>query len=180
MHCTRSNKKEGMTLVELLISVTIFGLLGAAIWTNVYMHGKSFIFNRGTNLNSQEASFVINRLANGGASYWGLRTASKGESTVTLTGVNGSDGQQGWRAVVRHTVDLTTEDLPTVMDDVEQWITFNPVDQTIDVDGVVVGENVTDSYFRIQGDEILLGVEVAPDTQGKISVLETQIRMRNL
>lgn len=177
MPSINQKSREGMSLVEVMISMTIFGVLGVAIWSNVLMHGRSFIYNRASNANVSGASFVINRLVYGGSNYWGLRIASGSSTTVAFTGVNGSDGQLGWQADVRQT--LKVEDQPAVLDTHQQLITYNPLNETIDVNGTVVGEGVTDSYFRIQGNKILFGVQVEKEPRGKISLMETQIKMRN-
>jgi prepilin-type N-terminal cleavage/methylation domain-containing protein len=178
MPCIKhSHTKAGLTLVEVMIALSIFGLLSAAIWTNVLMHGRSFIYNRASNANVTEASFVVNRLVYGGSNYWGLRIASRSACTVAATGVTGSDGQIGWQADVRHSVDDTYQ--PDILSDHQQLITYDPVAETVDVDGTVVGEGVTDSYFRIEDGNILLGIQIERLPQGRVSLMETRIKMRN-
>ncbi|MGA0333100.1 MAG: PulJ/GspJ family protein [Kiritimatiellia bacterium] len=177
MRSTEFKSKAGLSLVEVMISLSIFGLLGAAIWSNVLMHGRSFIYNRASNANTSEASFVVNRLVYGGSNYWGLRVASSSETTVAPTGVTGSSGQVGWQADVRQNVEA--DNSPAILATTQQLITYNPVAETLDVNGTIVGRGVTDSYFIIQGREILLGVQVEAEPRGRISLMETQIKMRN-
>src|SRR5690606_36430605 len=124
-----------------------------------------------------EASFVLNRLVYGGSGHWGLRIASRGSTTAGPTGLTGPGGQKGWQAQVRHSVD--TEDQPDVLSNRLQVVTYNALPERSDVDGLEVGSGVADSYFRIENGAILLGVQVETEPNGKLSLMETRIKMRN-
>lgn len=172
-----SKKREGFTLTEVLVSVTIFSAMSIMIWGNVFLQGKSFAFNRASNVNSGEASTIVNRLVYGNSSYWGLRVASRTGTTVVSTGVLGPSGQAGWQATLEHTLDIT--DLPAVYTDSVKVVTYSPTARTITLDGIVVGTDIKDSYFRIESGDILMGVQVENLRGGMDTVLETRIRMRN-
>jgi prepilin-type N-terminal cleavage/methylation domain-containing protein len=170
--------KAGMTMVEVMMAVAVFALLGAGIWMNVILANKSFQYNRISNANVNTASNVINRLAHGTPGFWGMRVASRSSATVEPTGVLGADGQAGWRATLRHNI-YDTSELPAVMQDGEKIWTYDPIDREIDVDGAVVAEQVEDSYFRIQNGSIVLGVRVETEAGGSGAMMESLIRMRN-
>lgn len=169
--------KSGMTMVEVMISLALFSLLSASVWSNVLVQGRSYLFNRISNGNTQEASHVIDRLVYGNRTVWGLRAASQSETAVVLTGLVGTGGAQGWRATVRHNVD--TPDRPEILDTEELVITYHPVDQTIDVNGEIVGRSVENSYFQVADGEIRLGVLVVQEEDGIESIMETVVHMRN-
>jgi len=178
MHSIKSSKKrQGFSLTEVLVSVTIFSVMSIVIFGNVFFQGKSFAFNRASNVNSGEASYVVNRLVYGNDSFWGLRVASQKVSRVASTGVTGPSGQVGWQATLEHILDTT--DLPAVYADSVQVVTYSPTARTIALDGIVVGTDIEDSYFRIESGDIFMGVQVENLRGGIDTVLETRIRMRN-
>lgn len=177
MHSDNLTKKAGMTMVEVMISISIFGMLGAAVWSNVFLQGQSYLYNRISNGNIQEASHIIDRLVHGSSDTWGLRTASSSQTMVVATGVTGPTGSSGWQATVEHNVDI--DDRPDILDTELLLITYHPVDRTIDVNGEVVGRSVEDAYLQVVGEEIRLGVLVVQEDDGLESIMETTIRMRN-
>ena len=178
MHFDKPTSKAGMTMVEVMISISIFGMLGAAVWSNVFLHGQSYLYNRISNGNMQEASHIIDRLVHGNQNVWGLRAASSSETTVVSTGVFSESGVAGWQATVEHNVDM--DDRPDILDTEQLVITYDPVAQTLDLNGELVGRSVADSYMQIVGEELRLGVLVVQEDNGLESIMETTIRMRNL
>jgi len=171
--------KAGLTLVELMVSLAMFTLLSTAIWANVMLQGRSFVYNRTSNLNVRDAGFLVNRMVYGSSARWGLRLASQNMTRVDPTGRVGTNGAIGWRAVVNHNVDDAAA--PAMLDMVPtQTYEFDPVAMTITLNGVTLGENVIDSYFDLVGENIELGVQVEAEAGGAQTVMETRIRMRNL
>ncbi len=179
MHCTEEQKnKSGMTLVEIMVSLSIFGFMAIGVWSSVWLHGKSFLYNRVSNGNVLSASQVVNRLVYGDGTYWGVRSGSESQTLVTTTGVTGTEGQLGWQAVVPHEMDMP--DMPaTFANHPQMTIVYNPLSEQISINGNVVARRVRDSYCRMDGSVMVLGVMVVDERGGQESVMETRIQLRN-
>lgn len=173
MHCidpVERNAKAGMTLLEVMVGMAVFSLLGAGLWMNVSLTNQSFQFNTLSNRDSIRASNVINRMVHGTPNYWGIRLASPTMSVVEQDG-------DGWEATLRHNI-LDTSGLPAVMQTTEMPWVYDAGNGTITVDGTLVADNVISSTMELMGDKIHVSVEIKPSTGRREDRLDTHSEMK--
>jgi prepilin-type N-terminal cleavage/methylation domain-containing protein len=170
--------RAGFTLTEILVAVTLLGVLSLGMFGNIMMHQRSFRYNVASNRNIQDSSMALQRIVYGDGDHWGLRIASRSNTVVNFTGETGANGSLGWQAVYRHHIPID-DDTPAHLSTPVQTLVYSPASRTLTLNGTVIASNVADAYFTFNGTVAALGLQTVNDTFGLESMVETRCKLRN-
>lgn len=169
MHCTEQKiKKQGFTLIEVLMAISISSLLMSTLAGNILMHGRSFRYNQTSNENIWNSAVTLQRIVYGTGDYWGLRKARQSHMSVQPTGVV-SEGVAGWEATYHS----------PMHSDTHQVLVYDPEAQSIELNHQIIGVNVVDAYFAYDSGTVSIGIQVEHPSRGLQSMVETQVLLRN-
>lgn len=168
--------KQGYSLIEVMLSMTVTTVIGAALLANIGLQREVFVFTRANNQNVMQSGLLMHALKHGTGDFWGLKLASRENAVLTATGVTSASGVPGWQIVTPHNLPGT---LSAPLTTATQTFVYNPITEIITVNGRTIGEDVVDSYADLDDGYLSLGIRVEEDGAQEETTMETRIYLRN-
>lgn len=81
-----TSSKKGYSLIEVMLSMAITSVIGAALLANIGLQREIFSFTRASNQNVMQSGLLMHRLFHGDGDFWGLKLASREDTVLTATG----------------------------------------------------------------------------------------------
>lgn len=149
-----SGGASGFTLVEVLLSVAILGMISAALFASILLQRDRFYISFQNNQSALDAGSSMTRILNGQDGFWGLQEASYGATVIDPTTPSGG----GWT--------ITADQEPA--SETQRYV-YNPATDTITIRTSATGvsphviTDVTDSDVYDDAGFLILMMEISEE-----------------